>query len=90
MSCICTTLVTILVNGTRTKYFKPSRDIRQGDPMSSYIIILCIKVLAYNIDQDLENRLWVPIRISKRGPTLTHLFFAHDLVLMTTTDKASC
>lgn len=85
MSCICTSLVTVLVNETRIEYFSPSRGIHQGDPMSPYIFILCIKVLAHNINQDLDSGKWDPIRISRHEPPLSHLYFAEDLVLLTNT-----
>lgn len=40
MSCIYTSSIVVLVNGTRTEYFNPSRGIHQKDPMSPYIFIL--------------------------------------------------
>lgn len=34
MSCITSSNVSILVNGDKTTHFYPSKDIRQGDPLS--------------------------------------------------------
>ncbi|KAF3622587.1 hypothetical protein FXO38_31183 [Capsicum annuum] len=77
----------VMVNETRTEFFSPSRGIITGDPMSPYIFILCIEVQAYNISQQLEAE---PIRISRHGPAISHLFFADDLVLMSNGSMNSC
>lgn len=82
MSCICTSSTTILVKGTRTEYFAPSRGIRQGDSISPYIFILCMEVLSHNKNQQFESGKWAPIKISRHSPPLSHLFFADNLVLM--------
>lgn len=57
MFCICTSSVAILVNGTWTDFFSPTKGIRQEDPMSPYIFILCMEVLSHNINQALCDRL---------------------------------
>lgn len=52
ISFITTIKVAILINGTRTPFFTPSRGIRQGGPLSTYIFILCMKMLSKKIEQD--------------------------------------
>ena len=46
MSCICLSNLSILINGERLDPFSPSRGIRQGNPLSPYIFILCMEYLA--------------------------------------------
>lgn len=46
MSCISFSNLSILLNGDRLKPFQPSRGIKQKDPLSPYIFILCMEHLA--------------------------------------------
>ena len=51
MSCISSTNISILVNRGMLDAFEPSRGIRQGDPLSPYIFILCMEYLSHLIEQ---------------------------------------
>ncbi|KAG5531068.1 hypothetical protein RHGRI_025879 [Rhododendron griersonianum] len=49
MSIISLSSMSILFNGSATDTFSPSRGIRQGDPLSPYIFILCVEYLSIQI-----------------------------------------
>lgn len=70
--------VAILVNGSRTDFFKPSRGIRQGGPISPYIYLLCMEDLSNAIHNAILDKTWKPIKIAGKGPKLSYLFFADD------------
>jgi hypothetical protein len=68
-------------NGARSEYFKPQRGIRQGDPLSPYLFVLCMDKLSHLILQAVEEGKWRGIKAGKNGPEVSHLMFADDLLL---------
>jgi len=90
LSCISTSSISILINGSSTDIFSPSREIRQGDPMSPYIFILCMERISRSIDWQVSRANWFPIKIGRSGPKLSHLFFADDLNLFSRAKPESC
>lgn len=87
MECITTATMQLLWNGEITESFTPSRGIRQGDPISPYIFVLCIERLSHGINDAVKRGHWKPIKLSRGGTSLSHLFFADDLILLA---EASC
>jgi len=56
MECITSVSYSLLINNEPTGFIKPSRGIRQGDPLSPYIFIMCMELLANNlIKESLKN-----------------------------------
>ena len=90
MSCVSSSSISILFNGGALDPFLPSRGIRQGDPLSSYLFILCMEVLAAFILEKCSSNCWDPIKASRGGLTFSHLFFADDLVLFAKADQKNC
>ena len=50
----CNIKSTVLINGKPTKWFKIERGCRQGDPISAYLFILCVEILAIMIREENE------------------------------------
>ncbi|GLT26033.1 hypothetical protein SLA2020_011240 [Shorea laevis] len=82
MSCISSSCISIFVNGDKTEAFLPSRGLRQGDPISPYLFILCMEYLSIKLMNGIGARKWKGSKAGKRGPTLSHLFFADDLIFI--------
>lgn len=81
MKCVTGASMNILWNGERTEAFTPSRGLRQGDPLSPYLFVLCIERLCHMIDSSINAKEWKPICLSRGGPQLSHICFADDLIL---------
>ncbi|KAG7556773.1 Reverse transcriptase domain [Arabidopsis suecica] len=68
MTCVTGPSMQILWNGEKTEQFTPSRGIRQGDPLSPYLFVLCLERLCHLIDRSVAGKEWKPISISQGGP----------------------
>lgn len=60
---------------------------KEGDPLSPYLFVLCMECLGHLIEEVIEQRSWKPLLLSRRGPTISHLFFANDLLLFCEANK---
>jgi hypothetical protein len=78
MGCVKSVSYSILVNGQPVGNIKPSRGIRQGDPLSPYLFLLCAEALSAMLTRAEKKRVLTGVPTSKKGPTLSHLFFADD------------
>ncbi|XP_042944703.1 uncharacterized protein LOC122278591 [Carya illinoinensis] len=81
MECIESVSYELLVNGTPQDPFKPSRGIRQGDPISPYLFIMCAEALSNLICQAEAKGQVHGIPIAKGQLKISHLFFADDSLL---------
>lgn len=81
MFCVTSSSLSLLWNGLKLDPFAPSRGLRQGDPLSSYLFVLCMERLAIVIQDAVDRGDWLPVPISRNGPAISHLFFADDVFL---------
>jgi hypothetical protein len=79
--CITSPSFKILWNGDKTDTFTPTRGIRQGDPLSLYLFVICMDRLSHIIADQVEAHYWKPMHAGKSGPQISHLLFADDLLL---------
>ena len=78
MSCVKTVSYSIMVNGEPIGMIHLERGIRQGDPLSPFLFLLCMEGFHALIKHSVRNGDIKGFSLCKRGPKLTHLFFADD------------
>jgi hypothetical protein len=81
LMCVKSTTYTILVNGTSTGQIFPTRGIRQADPISPYLFLLCPEALSSLLTKAKNTNVLPEVLTSKKGPRLSHIFFADDSLL---------
>ncbi|WOG84202.1 hypothetical protein DCAR_0103384 [Daucus carota subsp. sativus] len=76
-----TARVSILVNGSPTKEFVPSRGLRQGDPLSPLLFNLVGEVLSSMLHKTSQKGIFKGFSLGKAMQPITHLQFADDTIV---------
>lgn len=78
---VSSTSFQVILNGDLFDKFTAGRGVRQGEPLSPYICVLCMEKVSHLIQAAIEDGDWKPIISSQSGPLVSHLFFTNDLIL---------
>ncbi|CAB4309818.1 unnamed protein product [Prunus armeniaca] len=81
MTYVTTVTYSFLVNGSPVGFISPQRGLCQGDPLSSYLFLLCVEVFSGLIMQVEQQGFLHGIAISRGAPSISHLLFADDSFL---------
>ena len=90
MSCISLVSYSVLLNGQLVGNIKPSRGLRQGNPLSPYLFVMCAMGLQSLLHKAEMEGYIRGVAICRNGPKVSHLFFANDSVLFCNAKEEEC
>ncbi|XP_071705407.1 uncharacterized protein [Rutidosis leptorrhynchoides] len=80
LSCLKSTPILVLVNGSLTSEFKLERGVRQGDPLSPFLFILTAEGLNALTKAAVNSNLFVGSEIGSDKICVSHLPYADDTI----------
>ena len=81
MMCVTSVSYSISFQGSKIGPIIPSRGLRQGDPLSPYLFLLCVEGLSLSLKAAADSGSIHGCRICTQAPAITHLLFADDSYL---------
>lgn len=79
--CITSSSFSVLLNGGPYGNFVPTRGLRQGDPLSPFLFLLCSEILSRLLLKEEAAGHLRGIKIGQAASVISHLLFADDLLL---------
>jgi len=81
MLCVETVDYSVLFNGASAGHIVPGCGLRQGDPLSPYLFIVCVKGLSSLIREAERRNDNRGTMLCTNAPIISHLLFADDCFL---------
>jgi len=87
MACVSSVRYRVRFNNTETEIINPTRGLRQGDPLSPYLFLMVAEGLSCMIRKAEERGDLEGIKVCRQAPTVSHLLFADDSLILLKADK---
>jgi hypothetical protein len=81
MEFVSTVNYSVYFNNTMLNPFRPSRVLRQGDPLSPYLFLFVADGLPKILQHEVSSGALHEMRICRQAPGISHLLFADDTLL---------
>lgn len=81
-ACISEPWIAPLVNGRATDFFKASRGLRQGCPLSPLLFVLQAFVLSFLLNKKKQDQELMGLNIARGVNNINHALFADDSLLL--------
>jgi len=80
--CLESASISVLVNGSPTEEFKPSRGIRQGDPLAPFLFLIVAEGLAGLVRQAVKTNMLHGLKIGRKEVDISLLQYADDTLFL--------
>ena len=81
MCCVTSANFSVHINRNAYGNIRPSRGIRQGDPLSPYLFLLCAEGFTSLLARAQNDGRIHEVAVCRRAPFISHLLFANDSLL---------
>ncbi|XP_010474601.1 PREDICTED: uncharacterized protein LOC104754160 [Camelina sativa] len=78
MECVSSVQYQVLINGSPYGDIRPTRGLRQGDPLSPYLFLICTEMLVKMFQHAENNGKITGLQVARGSPPITNLLFADD------------
>ncbi|KAJ9557691.1 hypothetical protein OSB04_012305 [Centaurea solstitialis] len=79
-SCLKTSKISILVNGSPTDEFRMEKGLRQGDPLAPFLFLVVAEGLHVLVEEAKEKGLLKGLKVGEKEVILSHLQYADDAI----------
>jgi len=81
LSMVSTSMMSVMLNGTPSEDFNPSRGLRQGDPLSPFLFILAAEGFGRLVKARVAREQIKGLRIRGNDLPITHQKFVDDVMI---------
>lgn len=71
----------VTLNEELSDQFTPQSGVRQEDPLFPYLFVIAMEKLSQIIRVAVDAKHWKEVKVCQRGPSISHSFFADNLIL---------
>lgn len=80
--CVTSSKHIVKVNGISSEQWEPARGLRQGDPLSPYLFILCQDLFISKLLEEVENKNIDALKTCQTGSKIPIFCFADDYTFL--------
>ncbi|WOL20029.1 hypothetical protein Cni_G28831 [Canna indica] len=81
LQCINSVSYSILIGGQPHGFFKPTRGLRQGDPLSLFLFVIAMEGFNQLLTHECNNGSLRGVQISRHSSPISFLFFVEDVLI---------